>query len=351
MKRPDYKGTFLTLGGIALLYTVLLILLLWLEQDVPGSKLRSVEDGLWFLFATLTTVGYGDIVPITDAGRGVGLIFLISTLGIYGFIIGKIASFMNTLKEQREMGYFGTQFRHHVVIIGWNDFAQSVIHHLTAAGRQVAVVTRDRNNVEIIREFFNEDQVFVLFSDYNNFDLLEKVNIRNASIVFVNLNDDTEKLVYIINIKKRLGELRYIVTLDNGNLKSTFQNAGVTYAISKNEISSKLLASYIFEPDVAFFSEEILAYAHDDNAYDLKQFRLAAGSPLAEVNYEKAFFELKKKCNVVLVGFVRQEGDRRLLYKNPEDDIRLQEGDDVLLLCNQDGLERLHRLFRLREGN
>jgi len=77
------------------------------------------------------------------------------------------------------------------------------------------------------------NQVFILYSDYNNFDLLEKANIREASIVFINLDDDTEKLVYIINIKKHFSDLNYVVTLDNGILKAPFHHAGVTYAISQ----------------------------------------------------------------------------------------------------------------------
>ncbi|MEJ0031859.1 MAG: hypothetical protein WDO15_16455 [Bacteroidota bacterium] len=47
--------------------------------------------------------------------------------------------------------------------------------------------------------------MYTLFADYNNFDLIEKAaNLKKASIVFINLGDDTEKLVYIINIKKHL---------------------------------------------------------------------------------------------------------------------------------------------------
>ena len=55
----------------------------------------------------------------------------------------------------------------------------------------VAVITKDRS-IDIIREFYPGDNVYTLYSDYNNFDLLEKAKIRDASVVFINLNDDTE---------------------------------------------------------------------------------------------------------------------------------------------------------------
>ncbi|HCM76348.1 MAG TPA: ion transport 2 domain protein, partial [Cytophagales bacterium] len=279
MKQPIYRKTIFTIIGIISFYAFLVFWLLKLESVDPRTHIVTLQDGLWYAIATLTTVGYGDMIPVTAGGKMLGFVFLFSSLGVYGFIIGQIASIMSTLKENRAMGLNGTNFEGHVVIIGWNDFSQSVIAHLIAAGKKVAIITKDRHDIDIIREYYDADQAYTLFSDYNNFDLMEKSNIRKASIVFINLNDDTEKLVYIINVKKHFADLNYVVTLDNGNLKSTFHHAGVTYAISKNEISSKLLASYIFEPDVAMFSEEIMAYAHEDDEYDMKQVQVKLGNP------------------------------------------------------------------------
>jgi voltage-gated potassium channel len=350
MKRPNYGQIFITIAGIVSVYGILIRVLLQLEAASPVSQINSLESAMWFLIATLTTVGYGDVVPVTYWGRIIGMVFLLSSLGVYGFIIGRIANIMSTLKEQKELGLNGTSFKNHVVMIGWNDFGASVISHLIGAGKQVAVVTKDRGSIDIIHEYYNADQVFTLFSDYNNFDFLEKANIQKASIVFINFNDDTEKLVYIINIKKNFSSLNYVVTLENGNLKSTFQHAGVTYAISKNEISSKLLASYIYEPDVALFSEEILAYAHEDYEYDMKQVLVQPDNPYAGVFYEKAFFDMKKEYNVVLLGLVKIKDGIRKLLKNPEGSIKIEAGDYFILLLDRKGQERLKKLFRVEEG-
>lgn len=350
MNRPSYRKTLLPVGIILLVYGVLIAILIGLEQDQPGAKIRTLQDALWYVMETLTTVGYGDTLPITYWGRMIGFVFLFSSLVFYGFVIGQISTFITSLKEQKNMGLNGTRFENHVVMIGWNEFGQSVIGHLIAAGRQVAVVTKDRSNIDIIREYYTTEQVFTLYSDYNNFELLEKANLKQASIIFINLNDDTEKLVYVINLKKHFHDLNYVVTLDNGNLKSTFHNAGITYAISKNEISSKLLASYIYEPDVALFSEEIIAYAHDDNEYDLKQFLITGNNPLIGMYYDKAFFDLKKQCNVVLIGVVKIKEGKRIFLKNPEGTVVIESGDYLMMLMDGKGLERLKRLFHIVEG-
>lgn len=322
-----------------------------IETDVEGSKMTSWQDGLWYVVATITTVGYGDVIPVTYWGRALGFLVMLSSLGVYGFIIGQIANFMSTLKEQRELGLNGTGFKNHVVIIGWNDFGRAVISHLVAAGKDVAVITKDRASIDIIRESYNSDQIYTLYTDYNNFDMLEKANIRHASIVFVNLNDDTEKLVYVINLKKHFSNLNYVVTLDNGNLKGTFQNAGVTYTICKNEISAKLMASYIFEPDVALFSEEILAYAHTDSEYDIKQIKITANNSLVGVYYDKAFFDLKKTCNVILIGIVKMQGAERRFIKNPEGSLKIEADDYLVMMMDGKGKTALKKQFGLKEND
>ncbi|MBS1949532.1 MAG: hypothetical protein OJF59_001427 [Cytophagales bacterium] len=350
-KRPKYRRVLISSLIFAAIYGGLLTILLSLEEGQPGSKLNTPQDVMWYLVETLTTVGYGDALPVTYWGKMIGFVFLLSSLGVYGFIIGQIANFMSTLREEKMLGLHGTNFKNHVVIIGWNDFGQSVIGHLVGAGRQVAVVTKDRGHIDIIREYYPDEKVFTLFSDYNNFEQLEKkVNLRLASIVFVNLNDDTEKLVYIINIKKHFDKLNYVVTLDNGNLKSTFMHAGVTYTISKNEISSKLLASYIYEPDVASFSEELMAYAHEEDEYDIKQFLVKQDNPYANTPYDKAFFDLKKEYNVVLVGLVKQQNGQRKLMKNPEGSHKIDAGDYLVMMMDGKGRDKLGRLFQEGEG-
>ena len=189
-----------------------------------------------------------------------------------------------------------------------------------------------------------------MYSDYNNFDFIDKTNIRDSSVVFINLNDDTEKLVYIINLRKRFDNLNLVVTLDNGNLKQTFQNAGVTYAISKNDISSKLLASYIYEPDVAIFSEELIAYAHAEDEYDMKQFIVKNDNPFSGTPYDKAFLDLKMDCNVILIGLVKTSEGKRNLLKNPEGNVKIEEGDYLVVMLDRKGLEKMKLIFHIEEG-
>lgn len=349
MKRTTYRKLVYRLSSVLLFYAVIVFWLHYLEHDALNSKMSSWQDALWYVVATITTIGYGDVVPVTYLGRSIGFVVMLSSLGIYGLVISQITNFMNTVREQRELGLNGTDFKNHVVIIGWNDFGKSVISHLVAAGKQVAIITKDRSSIDSIREYYDSDQVYTLYTDYANYEMLEKSNIRHASIVFVNMNDDTEKLVYVINLKKHFSNLNYVVTLDNGNLKNTFQNAGVTYTICKNEISAKLMASYIFEPDVALFSEEILAYAQTETDYDIKQMKVPTGNSFIGTFYDKAYFDLKKTCNVILVGLVKTKDGKRHFMKNPEGAITIEEGDYLVMMMDGTARTKLKKQFLIYE--
>ena len=67
-------------------------------------------------------------------------------------------------------------------------------------------------------------------------------------------------------------------------------------------------------------------------------------------DYEKAFFDLKKQCNVVLIGMVRVNEGKRNLFKNPEGGIAIQDGDYLVMLMDRKGQDKLKRVFNIEEG-
>jgi len=332
-------------------YSILVWALVQVEQDSEQSNLTTYPNAIWYSLATLTTVGYGDLFPGTMHGRIIGYILMLTSIFIFGLLIGQLTTLMTTIRENKKHGYSGTNFINHAVIIGWNDFGWHVVDQLVGVGRKVAVVTNKKDDVDLIKEKYSSKSVFVLFCDYNNYDLIKKSNIENATITFINLQDDTEKLVYVLNMKKVFPDTEFVVTLENGDLKNTFLSAGVSNTISTKEISSKLLASYMFEPDVATYSESILSYAQSDTDYDIKQLLIAPNNPYVGKAYQEVFFDLKKRYNSVLIGITKRDkmGNRKLI-KNPIGDLKINVGDYLIIILSGKAFKLLKKVFGVEEG-
>lgn len=334
-----------------IVYFTLITLLIRFEAISSQTAITNYPNAIWYSVVTLTTVGYGDIYPSTVYGRAIGYIFVLLSLFFYGLLIGSFTSFITNLKENRKLGLNGTNFTNHAVIIGWNDFGSMVTDQLLGVGKRVAIVLDDKQQIDFIRSQYESNKIFLLYNDYKNYEHLKRANIESSSNVFVNFDDDTEKLVYILNLRKLYPDLDFVVTLDNGDLKNTFISAGVTNTISKEEISSKLLASYMFEPDVASYSESIMSFAKSDSDYDIKQFIVTNGNPFAGKPYQEVFFELKQKYNSVLIGITKRDkfGNRKLL-KNPLGDLSVAPGDYLIVVLNGKAFKLLRKVFNVDEG-
>ncbi len=71
-------------------YLLLLVLLVRAEAGADGASIRSLPGAFWYSVTTLTTVGYGDLYPVTPAGRLIGLIFQLMSLGVLAAVVSLI---------------------------------------------------------------------------------------------------------------------------------------------------------------------------------------------------------------------------------------------------------------------
>lgn len=64
------------------------------ENGVPGAKIKDAGDAMWWAVTTVTTVGYGDVFPITVAGRYVGVITMFVGIAVAGSLTATMASIL-----------------------------------------------------------------------------------------------------------------------------------------------------------------------------------------------------------------------------------------------------------------
>ncbi len=78
------------------IYIGLLAILCLSEHGDSTATIRSFKDAFWYSLVTLTTVGYGDLTPVTPLGKAVGVIFLLMSAGIMMTLFGAAVSFVTS---------------------------------------------------------------------------------------------------------------------------------------------------------------------------------------------------------------------------------------------------------------
>jgi voltage-gated potassium channel Kch len=86
---------FIASGLVILLGTFVMY---GIESQVPNSKIKTLLDALWWCVATVTTVGYGDIVPVSILGRVVALFYMFFGISMIAILLSVIT---NTFYKRR----------------------------------------------------------------------------------------------------------------------------------------------------------------------------------------------------------------------------------------------------------
>lgn len=79
---------------------VVAFLIVPIESTAENGTIRSLSDGLWWVVQTATTVGYGDVTPVTGIGRLLGIIMQILGTVMFGTLIAMISSSMGRSQEE-----------------------------------------------------------------------------------------------------------------------------------------------------------------------------------------------------------------------------------------------------------
>lgn len=68
------------------------IAILNIEANNPQANIHTASDAIWWVYVTITTVGYGDKYPVTNAGRLVGVLVMTVGVGLFGVVTGYLAN-------------------------------------------------------------------------------------------------------------------------------------------------------------------------------------------------------------------------------------------------------------------
>lgn len=229
------------------------------EGTGGNEALLSLANAFWWAFVTLTTVGYGDIVPQTDGGRIVGISLAFAGIVMAAILSGRMASILveYQLKESRGMKDLST-IHNHFVICGWKAAMGPLLIDLLSVEPElrpediVLVNSADPEVVSSLRsqEPFSEMQ-------YVHGDFVEEATLQRAAVplarrVLILANDtgqyshaeiDARTIMAVMTISKLTIDTYVCAELLDRKFAQHLVTSGCDEVIMTRESSRVLLAN------------------------------------------------------------------------------------------------------------
>ena len=95
---------YVSIGASVLMIYVSSMLVYYAERAVQPGKFESVFHAMWWSVTTLTTVGYGDVFPVTTGGKLFAVLTMVFGIGMFGAVAGIMTSVMFSVAEQVKTG-------------------------------------------------------------------------------------------------------------------------------------------------------------------------------------------------------------------------------------------------------
>ena len=296
--------------------------------DVDGSFtfgknepnwLDTLFHTFWWSIVTFTTVGYGDVSPITHLGKFLTIIIMLLNFGVVTLLGGAVASVLVAQKLTGDDTLDENKFNGHLVIAGWNKTVPSILNLIDSNEDSTSVVILvNETDKEIVQRAivpYERLDITHIPENFTNESVLKKAFLEKAG-TFMILPDtsgllphedpDEDKTVLTCLTAKSISESCNVVAhvLDVENV-SHLQRANANEIVIPDEHVPHLLAKHVTDPGVPqFFDDLILKEEEDKGLQEVKIPRTLNGQTHNKIS---AFY--KFKYGWLLVGYaIRKAG-------------------------------------------
>ncbi len=244
------------------------------EKDQSAEHFDTIFDSIWWALVTMTTVGYGDMVPVTIGGRIVGAFIMFSGVALVSMFTATISSIYVARKIREGKGLEKINFEGHIVICGWNEYSESLLESL------LSLSTIDNLKIVLINELSEDDINNVMFKhkkleikyvrgDFTSENILDLANVREAQTVLVTPDNSTlstsepdeRTLLTTLTLKAMNPSVKVYAHILNQASKGHLRRANVDDIIIRDEFTGFFLASHVANPGIPQAFSELLNYS------------------------------------------------------------------------------------------
>jgi voltage-gated potassium channel len=283
------------------------------EVENPDSHINSFWDGIYWALITVSTVGYGDIVPATPEGRLVAIMLILAGLGTFSFLASIIVTaFSERLPElQVRQGYGELERRGgHTIVCGFGRVAEEVAKLFAREEERFVVVDSSEERYRLARRSGYQ----ALHGKAESEEMLDALHVESARRILCLTNDDVVNLYITVSARYRNPAIDIIAVANHPGNTKKLQRAGADHTVSPFDNVGSLAVQCIGQP-VAF--DAVLEVMTAGQGIGVDAIRIADGSPLIGSTVGELRLEAHK---LVLFGVIsgRQDAGDFAVYQSPD---------------------------------
>lgn len=295
----------------------------------------SLFDSLYMAVITLTTVGFGEVHPLSTAGRAFTICYLIVGLGVFTHSAVAMGEVM--VKAQLS-SWFGRgkvvsvvkKMQNHFIVCGFGRFGRSLCENLAGRHLPFVVVDVDPGMAVICKE----KGWPCLVGDATDDAVLSDAGIPRARAIACTLPSDAANLYVVMSARLLRKDLQILSRATTEKDGEKLKRAGADRVISLYATGAAKMAQLMANPRVEDFFEVVTA---PGKSLDLAEVQVAQGAPYVGRTLGQSGL---RERGVMVVGIRRASGDL-LVPPGPGDQILA--GDSLIALGKVDSIQVLLR--------
>ncbi len=301
----------------------------------------SFVDAFYMTVITISTVGFREAQPLSDAGKifTAGLIFL--SLGVFTYFITLLTQ--NLFQRQLSFIYPAfnkrkkrrSKMENHVIVVGYGRNGDQVVKELSAFGSKIVVI--DENHELIISNIGTP--VRFIEGNATHDEVLLKADIKKARSLITTLPNDADNLFVVLTARALNPDLKIISRASSDTVEKKLRMAGVDSVVMPERVGGAHMATLIAQPDLIEFLEHLTL--HSDSPTILMEVTCKEipdkirSIPIKDL-------AIRKLSGANIIGMKKAQGE---LILNPSPDTRLHPDSKLFVLGTSEQIEEMKKII------
>lgn len=210
-----------------------------------SQPIKTPLDAAYFVVVTVSTVGYGDIVPLTEAARVFTIVLVLSGLSIFLSAVAVLSSdFLGERVEKLYSGISRMERRHlrsHVVLIGYDAANAIMAQRLMAEKKNFLIVVADKPLADSLhRRGYN-----AYVADYTLSADMKKFALQDASHIVIDLKDSSKTVYVVLVVRKLARDVNLSVVAPSMEAEEHLSNLNINNIINPVTIAADMLSKVL----------------------------------------------------------------------------------------------------------